>query len=388
MALDAPLLQLLAPCIDSRTSPRRFSHDDYSVITKAASLTIITCTRRDATYKASQFYHILPFSPPSLHRRTGGPPLPIFCAAIAHRSAVGLRDAIGKLSAAELFSSRTAVPKVKQAMKKSLNGKIFIRKTGRSARNKAKQVHRTTAFYHTQVMDAGFVAYARYLALSTEGRLGSYAVKNTIRGFVCQVFSIWRREALQTATPDVRQQVLAYIDSEDLEEIAPLSTDEREKFYFSATDFEIMARGIFEDTEGFRTARMMLQVLYTLLLQSLSSERPGAIIESSNHFGTNEALMWRDHEFHVLPNPGDPHSPIILIRIKIHLLKGHRKSIATCKEFLLMPETHSRALFPFPSSSPWPSRTTSFLTSRQPTTSSIPEVPQRLTTNSSRHFRQ
>ncbi|PBK72121.1 hypothetical protein ARMSODRAFT_953807, partial [Armillaria solidipes] len=49
MGLDAPLLQLLAPCTDSRTSPRRFSHDDYSVITKAASPTILTCTRRDAT---------------------------------------------------------------------------------------------------------------------------------------------------------------------------------------------------------------------------------------------------------------------------------------------------------------------------------------------------
>ncbi len=184
------------------------------------------------------------------------------------------------------------------------------------------------------------------MALSTEGRLGPYAVKNTIRGCVRQVFSIWRREALQTVTPDVRQQVLAYVDSEDLEEIAPLSTDAREKYLLSATDFEIMARGIFEDTEGFRTARMMLQVLYALLLQSLSSERPGAIIESSSHSGTNEALMWRDHEFHVLPNPDDPNSPIILIRIKIHLLKGYRKNNASYKEFLLMPETHSRALCP------------------------------------------
>ncbi|KAK0442577.1 hypothetical protein EV421DRAFT_567730 [Armillaria borealis] len=146
--------------------------------------------------------------------------------------------------------------------------------------------------------------------------------------------------------PNVRQQVLTYIDSEDLEEIAPLSTDEREKFYLSATDFEIMVHGIFKDTEGFRTARMMLQVLCTLLLQSLSSERPGTIIESSSHFSTNEALMWRDHEFHVLPNPGDPHSPIILRRIKIHLLKGYRKSIATYKEFLLMPDAHSHSPLP------------------------------------------
>lgn len=71
MGLDAPLLQLLAPCTDSRTSPRRFSHDDYSVITKAASPTILTCTRRDATYKAgpSQFYRILPFSPHSTVER-------------------------------------------------------------------------------------------------------------------------------------------------------------------------------------------------------------------------------------------------------------------------------------------------------------------------------
>ncbi|KAK0441307.1 hypothetical protein EV421DRAFT_2036345 [Armillaria borealis] len=177
------------------------------------------------------------------------------------------------------------------------------------------------------------------------------------------------------STPGVRQQVLAYIDSEDLEEIALLSTDAHEKYLLSATDFEIMARGIFEDTEGFRTARMMLQVLYALLLQSLS-ERPGAIIESSSHSGTNEALMWRDHEFHVLPNPDDPHSPVILIRIKSTFSRDNaRITLATRSSFSC--QRHTLAPFaPFPSSPPWPSRTTSFLTSRQPTTSSIPEIPQ------------
>ncbi|SJK99286.1 uncharacterized protein ARMOST_02577 [Armillaria ostoyae] len=228
---------------------------------------------------------------------------------------MGIRDAIGKLSAAELFSSRTAIPKVKQAMKKSLNGKVFMQKVGRSARNKAKQVHCTwTVFYHTQVKDGN--PYDIPEKISPESAMPPCGKSITLHipaythlipsqlcricsllgsvyrrsarplscqeynpRFVCQVCSIWRREALRTVTPDVHQQVLTYIDSEDLKEIAPLSTDEREKFYLGATDFEIMAHGIFKDTEGFRTARI-------------------------------EALMWRDHEFHVLPNPGDPHSPI------------------------------------------------------------------------------
>ncbi|SJL16575.1 uncharacterized protein ARMOST_20101 [Armillaria ostoyae] len=344
MGLDALLLQL--------------------IITKAASPTILTCMQHDLQ---SRPFPILlhPSLLSSLHCQTGVPPLPVLGAAIAYHSAMVLHNAIGKLSAAKLFSSCMAVPKVKQAMEKSLSGKVFMQKAGQSTRNKIKQVHHTwKGFFHSKVKEGnqyhipetispesampppGFIPYASYLALSTEGWLGPYAVKNTIHGFVCQVFGIWCREVLQTVTSDVCQQVLAYIDSEDLEEIAPFSTNQCEKFSLSTTDFEIMAHSIFEDTEGLRTAHMMLQVLYALLPQSLSLERPSAIIKSSSHFSTNKALMWCDHKFHVLPNPDNPHSPIILICIKIHLLKGYRKNNATYKEFLLMPETHSHALCP------------------------------------------
>ncbi len=193
---------------------------------------------------------------------------------------------------------------------------------------------------------AGFIKFTQYLALCTEGRLGTYAVKRTIHSLMSALFGIWRRKALQIVPPDVRQQVYAYIDSEELQRIAPLETKEREKHFLSARDFDIMASGIFADVDGFRTSRMMIQVLHALLLQSLSSERPGAIVESSSRRGSNQALLWRDYEFHIIPNPDDPHSPLVIIRLRIHLLKGYCKDDAKHKDLLLLPETESRVFCP------------------------------------------
>ncbi|KAK0465130.1 uncharacterized protein EV420DRAFT_1512930 [Desarmillaria tabescens] len=278
---------------------------------------------------------------------------------------MGIRDPVGQLSRVDVFKARTAVPEVKEEEEKSLYGKVFSKEYSSSSR---KQHGRLEAAWaecaENQPSDnpykipreinpqsvmpprAGFIKFTQYLALCTRGLLGPYAVKKTIRTLMATVFGLWRRKALQVVPPDVRQQVYAYIDSEELQRIAPLSTKEREKFYLSAHDFDVMALGIFQDTDGFRTTRMMMQVLHALLLQSLSSERPGAIVEASSRFGSNEALCWKDYEFHILPNPDDPHSPLVVIRLKINLLKGYRKDDSMYKEFLLMPESESRVFCP------------------------------------------
>ncbi len=57
----------------------------------------------------------------------------------------------------------------------------------------------------------------------------------------------------------------------------------------SATDFEVLARALFRDN-GLRTLRMVLQVAYLINIQSLMTERPGALIEGIKYNGTNEAL--------------------------------------------------------------------------------------------------
>ncbi|KAK0198412.1 hypothetical protein F5146DRAFT_1019548 [Armillaria mellea] len=276
-----------------------------------------------------------------------------------------LRPAIGSLSRVELYTARLADPDTKKEEQKSLFGKVFTKQYSPSAiqqHNRLKAAWKECAQAQApgnmyQLPEeitpqslmppmAGFIKFTQYLALATQGRLGPFAVKRTIKTLIASLFGIWRRDALQVVHPVIRQQVYAYIGSEDLQRIAPLETKERDKHFLSARDFDIMASGIFQDVNGFRTSRMMIQVLHALLLQSLSSERPGAIVESTSRRGSNEALLWRDYEFHVIPNPADPHSPLIIIRLRIHLLKGYCKDDAKHKDLLLFPETESRIFCP------------------------------------------
>ncbi|SJL03318.1 uncharacterized protein ARMOST_06671 [Armillaria ostoyae] len=61
----------------------------------------------------------------------------------------------------------------------------------------------------------------------------------------------WWRKALQVIAPNIRQQVYVYIDFDELQRIAFLSTKEREKHFLCARDFNVMASGILEDVVGF-----------------------------------------------------------------------------------------------------------------------------------------
>lgn len=276
-----------------------------------------------------------------------------------------LRPAIGTRSRVEVYAARTADPKIRAEVEKSLFGRVFhVEYSPSTLKQHAWLKVAWKEYYKAQILDnqyqvpeeinpqsvmpplAGFIEFAQYLALCIEGQRGPFAVKRTIHSLMASLFGIWRRDALLAVPLATRQRVYAYIDSEDLRHIALLETKEREKHYFSARDFEIMARGIFEDVDGFKTSRMMIQVLHALLLQCLSSERPSAIVENSSRRGTNQALLWRDYEFHIIPNPDDPHSPLVGIRLRIHRLKGYCKDDAEHKDLLLLPEKKSRVLCP------------------------------------------
>lgn len=193
-----------------------------------------------------------------------------------------------------------------------------------------------------------FIAFAMYLALTTQGLLGSqYAAKSTIKGYMNTLWGVFRRNALLQIPSDYRQQTIAFIDSADLEKAVPLVTRMREKPIASTRDITIFIRAVWEDRNIIRTTRMRIQLCLFILLSSLSTERPGAIVESSCYRGTNQALKWDDIEVHIIPNPDDPNRPYIIIRVRINLLKFHRKDDSAYKDFILFPEPNpNRAMCP------------------------------------------
>ncbi|KAK0433743.1 uncharacterized protein EV420DRAFT_507035 [Desarmillaria tabescens] len=192
-----------------------------------------------------------------------------------------------------------------------------------------------------------FLAFVQHQALCTRGRISEYAVKGTIKTQMHSLFSLWRREALQPLPRHYTQQVLAYIDSQELHDIAPLSTESKPKHTLTAVDFEILVRGFFQDP-GFRTTRMSLQMAYLISLQFLMTERPGALVEGSKYRNTDRAILWNEHEWHVVPNPENPRHPHVYIRVQIHRLKGLGSNQSAFKEFILYPEPNSnRAYCPF-----------------------------------------
>ncbi|PBK81951.1 hypothetical protein ARMGADRAFT_1090810 [Armillaria gallica] len=158
-----------------------------------------------------------------------------------------------------------------------------------------------------------FIAFTTHQALTSKGRISKYSARDTIRSLMGS-FGIWRREALKPVPFEYTQQVYTYIDSEQLAEIVPLCTDSKPRHSMSATDFEVLARALFKDN-GFRTLRM--------------------------DNGTNEALTWGEHDFHVIPNEDDPHHPLIIIVVKISRQKGYGGKKSVYKEFVLYPEPNT-----------------------------------------------
>ncbi|KAK0481106.1 hypothetical protein EDD18DRAFT_1113100 [Armillaria luteobubalina] len=84
-----------------------------------------------------------------------------------------------------------------------------------------------------------FLAFVKHQALSIiHGRLTEYAANSTIKAQFHSLFAIWRREALRPLSAVYRQRIFAYIDSAQLQAIAPLSTEARPEFTLTAVDFE------------------------------------------------------------------------------------------------------------------------------------------------------
>ncbi|KAJ7321977.1 hypothetical protein DFH08DRAFT_1030706 [Mycena albidolilacea] len=183
--------------------------------------------------------------------------------------------------------------------------------------------------------------FVRWLGVTLRGRLERFVVKKTIEGYIFKFFGLWRNYAFLPVPKVYRNHVMSYFYSEEFDETSKLSTKSRVKEVANIVDVEILVKGILEDKKYFRTHRARWDTNYTIILSALSSERPGAMIESSCYRHSNESMTWDDHEFWVIPNPQDPHRPLFCCVVRVRLLKGHREDDSFMKYFFLLPEPAS-----------------------------------------------
>ncbi|KAJ7766232.1 hypothetical protein B0H16DRAFT_1717452 [Mycena metata] len=170
--------------------------------------------------------------------------------------------------------------------------------------------------------------FCLHLARTVRGRLGDWPCKTTIHGYVTTFYALWlRRTSVAVSTSD-KAQVSAYLASNEFLVKCPLVTAERSKPVASFVDVRVLIDAIWRDQPGMRLPRERLQTVYGLQLIAYTSSRPGEIVVSGCHAGTGAALLWRDHEFFLVPNPDDPAHPFIYMHVLFHLLKGFRDNDA------------------------------------------------------------
>lgn len=183
-----------------------------------------------------------------------------------------------------------------------------------------------------------FTEFARYLSSSLAGKIDTFASIHTVTSCVRIIFACFGRYALKHVHKDIRNQVYAYISSNKRMNHVNLTTKSRPKPVADRVDVDLIIRGIWETKTSFKTNRMRSQIAYTVLLSALSSERPGAVVESTCWRGSNEAIWWSDHQFVIIPRPDHPNHPIVTVIVTIRLLKGKRGDESLNKLFFLLME--------------------------------------------------
>lgn len=73
------------------------------------------------------------------------------------------------------------------------------------------------------------------------------------------------------------------------------------------------------DTHVYPVERQRVQQALITLLIALTTVRPGAIVESSSYYGTNEALLYRDVALRLVRDPADPNQTVLLMEVTVWL---------------------------------------------------------------------
>lgn len=172
-----------------------------------------------------------------------------------------------------------------------------------------------------------------HISLSIEGKTGKLGLIETITDYINTLLACFGWYTLNHIEENIYSQVYVYIASDRGINHINLTAKTRPKPATDCINVNLIIQGIWETKTFFKTNRMRSQVIYTILLSALSSERPRALVESSCWCRLNESLWWSDHDFVIIPHPRHLNCSIIIVIVKIHLLKGYCKNYCKNKAF-------------------------------------------------------
>lgn len=150
--------------------------------------------------------------------------------------------------------------------------------------------------------------------------------------------ALWARYANVVIPKEYRQQIWAYVLSEELLSNVPLSTARRQTHTVEPQCLRLIQEAVYTATRIFRTNRMRTQLAFLIPFSTSAAARPGAIVEASAYAGSNEALTWGDFVFYLVPNPANQSRPWLLVKVRVNLVKGYRDNDRIFQELLFKPE--------------------------------------------------
>ncbi|KAJ7058504.1 hypothetical protein C8F01DRAFT_292364 [Mycena amicta] len=186
--------------------------------------------------------------------------------------------------------------------------------------------------------------FARFMAIVIQGRITKYASKRTILSYIYTFFAEWRRKTFELLPLICRNKAIDYVLSSEFGKAAAITTQSRVKKHADVLDVTIILNAIFQDRRLMRSNQARVMMMYAILIVALSTERPGAVVECGSYRGTNECIVWGDHEFWVIPNPASPKHPLVALILTIRLLKGLRENESSIKQFFILQEPDSHRL--------------------------------------------
>ena len=181
----------------------------------------------------------------------------------------------------------------------------------------------------------GFVLY---LCLATQGRRSEFIRRATLKGYITTFMALWPRYANVVIPKEYRIQVWAFLLSQEILDVVPLSTARRATHAVEPQCLRLIQEAVYTAKKVFRTNRMQTQMAFLVPFSTSSAARLGAIVESSCYVGSNEALTWGDFTFYLVPNIMNKSRPWLLVKIRVNLVKGYRDVERIYQELLFKPE--------------------------------------------------
>ncbi|KIJ64891.1 hypothetical protein HYDPIDRAFT_167667 [Hydnomerulius pinastri MD-312] len=190
-----------------------------------------------------------------------------------------------------------------------------------------------------------------YIVDVSEGKFTDRITIKTLVNNVAIFLSAYKRLTAQSISKDDSQALFNYAKGECATTYG-LTTHVRGKPIADGVDVRFLQKELWSEKDPIVSTRMRIQVSAFIGLSAATASRPGNIVESSCWKGSNEALLYEDLVFTILPHvdlglssdasltnpplasegdlPGNssPHkceSAKLVLKVRFRLLKGHRK---------------------------------------------------------------